>query len=231
MKIRKLIVIVLAVLMCLSLIAGCGGKTTQDQKSQSNTDIPNQEYKIVISHPTAEKTSIDEGAKKFKELVEQKTNGKIKVEVYPNAQLGADREAIEGVQVGNITMTICSTAPQANFVKSLALFDTPFVFESKDVARKVFDGSFKEVIGKEYEKAGFKLLGFSDQGFRELTLNKPVQTPDDLKGIKIRTMENPYHMAVWKALGANPTPIAFNEVYTALQQKTVDGQENPYELI
>jgi tripartite ATP-independent transporter DctP family solute receptor len=231
MKIRKLIVIVLAVLMCLSLIAGCGGKTTQDQKSQSNTDIPNQEYKIVISHPTAEKTSIDEGAKKFKELVEQKTNGKIKVEVYPNAQLGADREAIEGVQVGNITMTICSTAPQANFVKSLALFDTPFVFESKDVARKVFDGSFKEVIGKEYEKAGFKLLGFSDQGFRELTLNKPVQTPDDLKGIKIRTMENPYHMAVWKSLGANPTPIAFNEVYTALQQKTVDGQENPYELI
>ncbi len=217
---KTLSIAVLGALLICFLTAGWG--------QQKSSQTP---YKIVMAHSTTTDTSMHQGFLKFKELAEKNSNGRIIVEIYPNAQLGGDREIIEGTQLGNITVIASSTAPQVNFVKEAAIFDMPFVLPDKQTARKVFDGPFKDIIGKKYEAAGFKLVGFSDQGFRELTLNKIVRKPTDLRGIKIRTMENPYHMELWRQLGANPTPIPFNELYTALQQKTVDGQENPYELI
>lgn len=227
MKKKRVIVFLSVVILTFSLLAGCGGQT---EEPVSGTDGQEQ-YKIVMAHSAAENVSMHQGFLKFKEVVEKNSEGRMVVEIYPNAQLGADRELIEGVQMGNITVMTSSTAPQVNFVPAAAVFDLPFAFADKVSARQVFDGPFKDIIGQEYEKAGFKLAGFVDQGFRVLTLNKEARTPEDLKGVKIRTMENPYHMALWQAFGANPTPIPFNEVYTALQQGTVDGQENPYELI
>lgn len=220
-------------LMILSLVlVACGGDKKSDNKGSDSAD--GETYKIVAAHSTAETTSFNEIFTYFKDELEEKSEGRIEVEIHPNATLGADRELIEGVQSGDITMSVHSTAPAVNFVKDLAVFDTPFLFPDKETAREVMEYGtpFYEKMAQSAEEKGFKLLGLHDQGFRTLTLNgTKVQEPADLKGIRLRTMENEYHMSMWKTLGANPTPLPFDEVYTALQQGTVDGQENPYELI
>lgn len=226
MKMRLFVLPVIVFVLMSLFISSCSRDNTNNAKNEEKT------YKFVIAHSTAEATSLHVGLEKFTNEIEQKSNGKINAELYPNAQLGADRALIEAVQMGDVTIMASSTAPAVNFVPDLSVFDLPFLFPTKEVAREVLNGPFFNRISNKYEQAGFKLLGFADQGFRKLTLSgKKVTSPDDLKGVKIRTMENPYHMAAWKALGANPTPLAFNEVYTALQQNTVQGQENPLELI
>ncbi len=213
----------LAVIMIMT--AGCA------KKDEAASADAGKKYEMVFAHASTEQTLIHALSVKFKEEVESKSGGRITIQIYPNMQLGADREAFEGVQIGNVTFTVQSTAPQVNFVKEAGVFDLPFLFPNKTVARKVLDGKFKTEIASYYDAIGVRLLGFGDQGFRQLTLNKLVKKPADLSGIKLRTMENPNHMATWRALGANPTPVPFNEVYLALQQKMVDGQENPYEYI
>lgn len=222
MKKVKLSVIIMLI-TCVLLSMSC----TKKDDSAGNAD----KFEMTFAHASPEDALIHAFAVKFKEEVESRSNGKISIQIYPNMQLGADREAFEGVQMENITFTLQSTAPQVNFIKEAGVFDLPFLFPNKTVARKMLDSSFKDKISTYYDAAGVRLLGFGDQGFRNLTLNKKIKEPADLAGIKLRTMENPNHMATWKALGANPTPVPFNEVYLALQQKMVDGQENPYEYI
>ncbi len=236
---KKVVAILLAAILCMGIMAGCAPSTPSTPSTPSapadtgNAAKPADDakvYDVTISCSSAETTSLYAGCVKYKEILE--ATGKFKVNIYPNAQLGGDREALEGVQNGNITIHQCSSAPAVNFVQAAAIFDMPFVFANLEDARKVLSNeNFLKVMGTEYEKAGFHLLGFADQGFRTLTLNKAVKTPEDMKGVSIRTMENQYHMEVWRSIGANPTPLAFNELYTALQQNTVDGQENPIELI
>ena len=129
-------------------------------------------------------------------------------------------------------MMLSSNAVHANFIADSIIFDMPFTYPNTEFARKVLNNpDFIEKITQVYAAEGFHYIGASDQGFRTLTCNKEVHSPADLNGITIRTMENKYHMAAWDNLGANPTPLAFNELYTALQQGTVDAQENPIELI
>ncbi|MFC4025185.1 TRAP transporter substrate-binding protein [Oceanobacillus longus] len=226
---KKLGFLLLMVLLSVALIA-CGS----EEASSSDSGADGDTYKIVAAHSTAETTSFNEILQYFKTEVEEKSENRIEVEIHPNAQLGADRELIEGVQNGDITLSLHSTAPAVNFVEDVAVFDVPFLFPDKETAREVmaYGTPFYEKIAQSQEEKGFKLLGLHDQGFRMLTLNgTKVEEPADLEGVRLRTMENEYHMATWEALGANPTPLPFNEVYTALQQGTVDGQENPYELI
>ena len=155
----------------------------------------------------------------------------MQLQIYSNGQMGGDIEIIESVQAGDVNFGVQNTAPQVNFIPELAVFDMPSVFPNVNIARETLDGPFFDKINAVYEKAGFKLLALADQGFRTMSTNKKVETMADFKGQKIRTMENPYHVAYWKALGANPTPMAFSEVYIGLQQGTIDAQENPYEVI
>ncbi len=234
---KKGISILLVVFLCLGLFAGCGGGTTAPSGGGMTTtpstpaaggDKP--VYEVTAAHASAETVSMQRGFEYIKETLE--ASGRFKVNLYANAQLGGDREAIEGLQNGNIHMYCGSSAPYVNFVAKAAIFDMPFVYTDIAQARKtVNEPTFFGLISKEFEAAGMHLNGFTDQGFRTLTLNKVVKTPEDMKGVSIRTMENQYHMEVWRAIGANPTPLAYNELYTALQQNTVDGQENPIELI
>lgn len=187
---------------------------------------------ITFAHATTEQTSQQAGALAFKKYIEEKSEGHLRVDLYPNSQLGGDREQLEGCQEGSITAMTSGSAPQVNFVKNAVIFDLPFAFNSEEEALKVFaDKDFNAKLAEKYEPAGFKLLGASFLGFRATTSNFKITSPADLKGMKIRTMENKYHMAFWRELGANPTPIPFNELYTSLQQGVVDGQENPLELI
>ena len=187
---------------------------------------------MKIGHGAPEATAMHAGWLKFKELVEERSKGEIIVQIYGNQQLGGDRELTEATQLGNITGCAASTANVAPFISDLFVFDMPFLFRDHAHVYEMLDGAPGKAALKSGEKVDLKGMGYMENGFRDLTNSRrTIRLPKDLEGIKLRTMENPIQMAAWRALGANPTPMAFGEVYTALQQKTVDGQENPMELI
>ena len=168
------------------------------------------------------------GAEKFKENLEKYTNGKVTVELFPSSQLGNERDMIEGAAMGLIDMCIVSSAPLANFSPDFMVFDFPFIVVDRQKAYSIMDGEVGTAILKALEDKGIKGLGFWENGFRHVSNNKKVIAhPGDLAGVKIRTMENPIHQVTFKLLGATPTPMAWGEVFIALQQGTIDGQENP----
>jgi tripartite ATP-independent transporter DctP family solute receptor len=168
----------------------------------------------------------------FAREVERRTNGRYKIQAFYSGSLGGERESIEAVQLGTQELTFSSTGPVPNFVPEARILDIPFLFRDKAHARAVLDGPIgQEMLGK-FEAKGFKALAWGENGVRHMTNNKrAVNVPDDLKGLKMRTMENPVHVTAYKGLGIVTTPMAFPEVFTALQQGTVDGQENPLSVI
>lgn len=191
-----------------------------------------QRYAWPLGTSSPDDTVTQLYAEKFAEEVARLSDGQMKIQVYPNSVVGGDRELLESCKDGDIPFVVQNTAPQVTFMPDIAVFDMPMLFDSiAHVRRTVDDAAFLQRISTVYKQAGYELLGFADQGFRVMTTNKRVQTLDDFKGQKIRTMENPYHLQFWKQLGANPTPMTFSEVYIGLQQGTIDAQENPYEVI
>jgi len=213
----------------------CGYKLVAGKKAEeTKLEAPaGAEYVIKVgsidsdSHPTIQAMN-----KQFKEPVEALSKGRIKVEIYPNGQLGGDREMSEAVQMGTLQMAIPATSPLAGFDKRVQILDIPYLFSSRETAFEGIDGELGKTINGYLESKGFAVLGYLENGMRHVTNSKrPIYKPEDMKGIKIRTMENPMHMAYFKEVGANPTPMSWGELYTALQQKTVDAQENPYALI
>lgn len=205
--------------------SGCGNKDTQDQAKV-------QRYAWPLGSSSPEDTVTQIYAEKFAEEVERLSDGTMLISVYPNSVLGGDRELLESCKEGDIPFVVQNTAPQVTFMPDVAVFDMPAVFETIDEVREHVDNpDFLSMMQQVYGDAGYVLLGYADQGFRVMTTNRNVQSISDFKGQKIRTMENSYHMAYWKALGASPTPMTFSEVYIGLQQGTIDAQENPYEVI
>ncbi|MEI7429622.1 MAG: TRAP transporter substrate-binding protein [Betaproteobacteria bacterium] len=175
-----------------------------------------------------QKTAIDTFAKE----VEQRTNGRYKIQNYYASALGGEREATEAVQLGTQELTWTSTGPIPNFVPEAKIFDVPFLFRDYAHARAVLDGPIGQEMMAKFEAKGIKLLAWGENGFRHMTNSKrAINAPEDMKGLKMRTMENPVHIQAYKAFGIIPTPMAFGEVFTALQQGTVDGQENPLSVI
>jgi tripartite ATP-independent transporter DctP family solute receptor len=173
------------------------------------------------------------GARKFADLIKERTNGRIEIKVYPAGQLGkGEREITEAIQQGAVDLLITSTGPMGGFSPSINILDFPFLFRDFNHVDLVMDGTIGRKLLNDFEKANIKALAFWENGFRHLTNNKrPVKKVEDGKGLKIRTMENKVHLAAWKAAGFNPTPMAWGEVYTALQQGVIDGQENPIAII
>ena len=172
------------------------------------------------------------GIDAFAKEVEQRTGGRYKVQNFYSGSLGGERESIEAVQLGTQELTLTSTGPIPNFVPEAKILDIPFLFRDKAHAHAVLDGPIGDEMLKLFDSKGFKALAWAENGVRHMTNNKrAVNTPDDLKGLKMRTMENPIHIAAYKGFGIVPTPMAFPEVFTALQQGTVDGQENPLSVI
>jgi tripartite ATP-independent transporter DctP family solute receptor len=168
----------------------------------------------------------------FAREVEARTNGRYKVQTFYAGALGAERESVEGVQLGTLDLTLTSTGPLPNFVPEVAILDIPFLFRDYAHARAVLDGPIGQDMLQKFPPKGIVALAWAENGFRHMTNSKrPVNVPDDLKGLKMRTMENPIHIQAYKQFGILPTPMAFTEVFTALQQGTVDGQENPLSVI
>ena len=191
------------------------------------------EYNWFLGTDSSEDTVTQLYAVKFAELVDYYSDGKMTITVQPNGTLGSDNALCESVKAQDgVNFVVQTTAPEVNFIPELAVFDAACVYgDISEVRMALDDEDFLNTINGLYENGGYKLLGFADQNFRELSTNVEVQTMADLSGQKIRTMENDNHLKFWSSCGANPTPMAFSEVYTSLQNGTIDGQENPYEVI
>lgn len=213
----------LAAFVCSALLlTGCAGADGQEA----------QRYAWPLATASPEDTVTQIFSEKFAEEVSRLSGGKMKIQVYPNSTLGSDRDLLETCADGDIPFIVQNTAPQVAFMPDLAVFDLPCAFDSLEECRETLDNpEFYSLISDVYTKGGYHLLGMADQGFRVMSTNKPVSGIGDFKGQKIRTMENSYHLAFWKGLGASPTPMSFSEVYIGLQQHTIDAQENPYEVI
>jgi tripartite ATP-independent transporter DctP family solute receptor len=187
-----------------------------------------QEVKLTLGHGAAAGNPRDEGAKRFAEAVKQKSNGRIEVQVAGSAQLGDDAAMVTGMRTGSIDMSLNSQGAVTNVVPEFGGLGMPYLFDSAEHAWKVVDGAVGEEIAKKSEAKGLIMLGFMDNGIRHTSNNKrPIGKPDDLKGLKIRTPPDPVTVSIFRALGADTQQIKFSELYIALQQGAVDGQENP----
>ena len=166
-------------------------------------------------------------AEKFKEIVESRSGGAIGVKIHHSASLGSETEILQQIQMNTVEMGIITTGPFDTFDPIVRVIDYPFVFKDEWQADRILDGPLGQEILSSLETSGFKGLAFSENGFRHLTNSrKPVKTADDVAGLKIRVMESALHKAIWQALGANPTPMPW-PIYTELEQRVIDGQENP----
>lgn len=190
-------------------------------------------YNIKLAHnlPATETSLYHQAALKFKELVEKNSNGQITVQIFPGAQLGSDMSVAKKVQSGAIEAEILTANKLGSFFPEMDLYALPFLLKDFDVAAKVFQQSIHQTVIKELEeKTGFKSLAFVGAGFRNITNSKhPVNKPEDLKDLKIRVPKNKIEIAAFKALGANPVNIPGSELFSALQQGVVDGQDGSAE--
>jgi len=182
---------------------------------------------LKFSHVVAPNTPKGKGAEKFKELAEQYTNGKVKVEVYANSTLYKDKEELEALQLGAVQMLAPSNSKFGPIgVKDFEVFDLPYLLPNKAALRKVTDGPIGKAMLKKLETKGMVGLAYWDNGFKEMSANKPLRMPEDYKGLKFRIQSSKVLEAQFRALGAIPQVMAFSEVYQALQTGVVDGQEN-----
>jgi len=187
---------------------------------------------LQVGHVLAPTHPYQTGLEKFAELVAEKTDGDLEIQVYHSSQLGDEREMIESLQFGVLDMSLVSTAPLSGFTKKFQVFDLPFIFQTREEAYAVLDGEIGTELLESLEEKNIIGLTYWENGFRHVTNSKrKIEKPGDLKGLKIRLMQNPVHMDSFKAMGALPTPMGFGELFTAMQQGTVDGQENPLPII
>lgn len=187
---------------------------------------------IKLGTTVNEQDSFQVAALKFGELVKERTGGAYVIEVYPNAALGDERTMLEGMQMGTMDMGIITSGPFVNFVPEFGVLDLPFIFSNNAHAYAVLDGELGQTILGKLDGVGIKGLAYAERGFRNLTNSvRPVKSAADIKGLKIRVMENEVYTNTFKALGVNAVPMAWTETLTALQQGTIEGQENPVNVI
>ena len=196
------------------------------------TAVAQAQTTLKIGYPTNATSHYGVGSTAFCEEIEKGTQNRYKCQQFPSSALGGEREMIEAVQLGTLDLVNTSTGPVGNFVPEVKIVDIPFLFRDYDHARKVMDGPIGQDILKKFPAKGIIALGWTENGFRHMTNNKrDIVKPADAAGLKMRTMENKVHMDGYKTFGILPTPMAFPELFGALQQGTVDGQENPIPVI
>ncbi len=187
---------------------------------------------IKLGTTVNEQDSFQVAALKFAELVKERTNGEYGIEIYPNAALGDERTMLEGMQMGTMDMGIITSGPFVNFVPEFGVLDLPFIFANNAHAHAVLDGELGQSILAKLDGVGIKGLAYAERGFRNLTNSvRPVVNAGDIKGLKVRVMENEVYTNTFKSLGVNAVPMAWTETLTALQQGTIEGQENPVNVI
>lgn len=228
---KKIFAISLISIMALSL-AACGGDTSTNEPSgdagtDSTTTTP--EYTISVSLTTSDDSACNEAIYYMADLVQERSGGRVVLDVYPNGTMANDIGSVEGVQMGNIGMTLVSSANYTQFDPNQAVFDLPFLFPTKEDAYEFFESDLAAELAASLSDYGFHCFGYMDYGYRLLTNDvREITSMADLEGLKIRTMSSTYQVQTWECLNTVPTVISFSELFTALQQHTVDGQENPW---
>lgn len=188
-----------------------------------------QDYTFKFAHILTTDTPAHMAAEKLAELVAEKTDGKVAVEIFPAGELGNDTEIIEQIQIGAVDMGIPPTAKLGQFEPRMQLFDLPYIFPTPEAAYAILDGPIGDELLSTLAGQGLYGAGYWESGFKQITNNvRPIGTPDDLAGIKMRTMSSPLIVQQYETWGANPIPIAFAEVYNALQQGVAEAQENSF---
>ncbi|MBQ0026031.1 MAG: TRAP transporter substrate-binding protein [Lachnospiraceae bacterium] len=241
---KKALSIILALAMALALVA-CGGEekpttaapTTAGPTQEAPTTAEQKEaYTLVLVHGNNLGTPNDNWANYFKKLVEERSEGRITVEVYPNNQMGTERELTEGVQVGTYDIQVTGLISSLSFIPALATLNLPFLFNglsADQIDTALNTGKYADLMQAAYKDSSFRLLGGFMQAatFRNITANREIKSVKDLEGFKIRIVENAYSLAFWNGVKASPTPVTWAETYLALQNGTVEGQENPFDNI
>lgn len=212
-------------LLCLAALSGCGGA--------SSGNIDNSRRVILkLGTETAISSPETRGSQKLADLVKEKSGGALVIEVYENARLGTMKERGEAMRTGSVDMGTSSVGFLASYVPLLGVFDLPYVYKDKAHELRVFDSEIGQEIDKKLQAQGLRVVCYFDAGARHITNNRaPIRTPADLKGLRIRVPQTEASVEGFKALGAIPTPMAFGEVYLALKQNVVEGQENPLPLV
>lgn len=231
---KKYVSFVLAMAMTLSLAAcGSSGDTSSSDDSSSSASSSNDSSSIT---PVTMKVSIGVAETHFeyiacemmKEYIEEATNGSVIVELYSGNQIGADQEVFEGLPLGVAQMVPCGSDIIGNYCPEYGLLSLPYLFDDIEHVDEVMSSGFGDALLEKLDALGYVGLGFGDFGFRHISNNvRPIETVEDVSGLKIRTMTTPLHLEMFEAMGANPTPMDFSELFSALQQGVVDGQENP----
>lgn len=212
--------------------AGCGMKRTNSSGGGTAVAGEDEEitgsYVIRIACENSETYPSTLGLQVMKEYIEKQTDGNVKVNIYAGGQLGGEEDTLEQVAQGSLEMAVASFAPVVSYDPEFEVMDIPFVYNTYQEAWMVLDSHIGVDMLDSLQDYGMIGMAFMENGFRQITSNKsPINSVEDLKGLKLRTMQNNNHIAFFQALGANPTPVAFSELYMALSQNTVDAQENP----
>ena len=199
--------------------------------SSAAAETTKKSITLKLGHIQSETDLWHIGATKFAEFVDAKTQGSVKIRIFPNSTIGNDRDMAEGLQIGSVDFALIAGV-LGNFEPSLQIMEMPYLFSNEEHLRKVIYGPVgKALLDKLLKSSNIRGLSFWERGSRHLTTNKPVNSLADIKGLKIRVPEIPPMVAAWKAMGANPTPMAWGEVYTGLQQNVIEAQENPIPYI
>lgn len=229
---KKLLALVMAAAMTMSLVA-CGEKTetpaaTSSSAGAAATSTSDEVYTLSWAHSSSTNDRLALATEKMAAELKEASGGRLIIEHYPASQLGAERETLEGITLGTVDCAVISSGVVANFSDDMYITSMPYLIDSYELGWEVYDGEFGQMLGAATEAdAGWKWLGWCDNSLRMFSNSKhEIQTPADLQGLKIRTQENDLHMQIVNDLGGSATPVAFSELYTALQQGTVDGQEN-----
>jgi TRAP-type transport system periplasmic protein len=190
------------------------------------------EFDLVEAHTTTQDHPYTLGMIRLAQLVRERTGGRVDIRIHHSRQLGDERQVVEGLQLGTVHLTVTSTGPLGGFVPEMNVLDLPFLFRDAAHAYRVLDGEIGRDLLDKFEAVGIKGLAFWENGFRHITTwKKAIERPADLKGLKIRVMENRVHQAAFRQLGADATPMAWGEVFTSLQQGLLDAQENPIPIV
>jgi tripartite ATP-independent transporter DctP family solute receptor len=195
-------------------------------------DIRAAEFDLVEAHTTTPEHPYTLGMVRYAQLVRERTQGRVNIQIHHSRQLGDERQVVEGLQLGTVHLTVSSTGPLGGFVPDVNVLDLPFLFRDAAHAHTVLDGDIGQELLRKFADVGITGLAFWENGFRHITTAKtPVRRPEDLKKLKIRVMENKVHQAAFRRLGADAAPMAWGEVFTSLQQGLLDAQENPIPII
>lgn len=223
-RLKRIVVCILALLLLFTLV-GCGGSNGEAAK-------PDKPIKIIFGNVSAEEHPLTQGMYVFESTLEQISGGRFEVEIFPNSQLGSSGDMLQNVQAGNIQMCECSPSNLASFTDQAVIIGLPFLIPNRDVAFKLIEGELgDEMVVAIREETGIYVVGFEENGIRQFSNSKrPITKLEDMKGLKFRVMESPIYIKTFESLGAVATPMAFSELYAALQQGTVDGQDNPFNI-